>query len=252
MYDKSRDFGTGWKRAFNDYVENATNAARVAETMFKKFTQGLEDTIVKFVKTGKFEWKSFVNDMLETLLRSQIQQTMAGIFKSMGGATGGMLGGLGDILGAAFGGGNAPGSSPQNPMYVIDLTGGGGGAGGGFMGPIQQTQGGGFFDSIINTGKSIWNTVSGIGSSISRGVSDLFGGFFANGGMLPANKFGIVGERGPELIGGPANITPMGMGSVTYNINAVDAQSFKALVAADPSFIHAVAMQGANSMPRRR
>ena len=41
-------------------------------------------------------------------------------------------------------------------------------------------------------------------------------------------------------------------GSVTYNINAVDAASFKALVAADPGFIHAVAMQGAASIPGRR
>jgi hypothetical protein len=40
--------------------------------------------------------------------------------------------------------------------------------------------------------------------------------------------------------------------NVTYNINAVDASSFKALVAADPGFIHAVAMQGSMSVPGRR
>ena len=44
----------------------------------------------------------------------------------------------------------------------------------------------------------------------------------------------------------------MGGGNVTYNINAVDAASFKALVAADPGFIHSVAMAGAGSIPRRR
>jgi hypothetical protein len=38
---------------------------------------------------------------------------------------------------------------------------------------------------------------------------------------------------------------------VTYNINAVDAASFKAMIAADPSFIHAVVMQGGKSTPRR-
>ena len=37
------------------------------------------------------------------------------------------------------------------------------------------------------------------------------------------------------------------MGNVTYNINAVDAPSFQALVATDPGFIHQVAMQGARS-----
>lgn len=37
----------------------------------------------------------------------------------------------------------------------------------------------------------------------------LFGGFFANGGTLGAGKWGIAGEAGPEIIHGPANITPM-------------------------------------------
>jgi hypothetical protein len=43
-----------------------------------------------------------------------------------------------------------------------------------------------------------------------------------------------------------------GGGYVTYNINAVDAASFKAMIARDPGFIHAVAMQGAGSIARRR
>jgi hypothetical protein len=38
--------------------------------------------------------------------------------------------------------------------------------------------------------------------------------------------------------------------SVVYNIQAVDAPSFQALVARDPSFIHAVAMAGAKAYPR--
>jgi hypothetical protein len=41
-------------------------------------------------------------------------------------------------------------------------------------------------------------------------------------------------------------------GSVTYNINAVDAASFKELVARDPGFIHAVASQGGRSIATRR
>ena len=54
-------------------------------------------------------------------------------------------------------------------------------------------------------------------------VQSMFGGFFANGGTLGAGKFGIAGENGPELIHGPAKITPMGAGgNVTVNV-AVDA-----------------------------
>jgi hypothetical protein len=43
-----------------------------------------------------------------------------------------------------------------------------------------------------------------------------------------------------------------GVTNVTYNISAVDAISFQQLVARDPSFIHAVAMQGARGMPLGR
>jgi len=75
--------------------------------------------------------------------------------------------------------------------------------------------------------------------------SNLFAGFFAQGGYIPGGKFGVVGERGPELVSGPANVTPMnGGGNVTYNINAVDTDSFRNLVASDPTFIHAVVQQG--------
>ena len=87
---------------------------------------------------------------------------------------------------------------------------------------------------------------------------------YAAGGMIPANQLSVVGEKGPELFipktSGtilPNNMlssgSPAGLGntSVTYNINAVDAMSFKSMIARDPSFIHAVAMQGAKGTPGR-
>ena len=236
---QSRTFSSGWNRAFREYVDNATNAAKQAEKIFAKATQGIEDMLVNFVKTGKFEWKSFVEDMLETLLRSQIQQAMAGIFQMTG---------LGNLFGGG-GGGNPVGQTPNNPMYVYDV----GGGGSGYGGVPAMASGGGFGGGGLG---GLTNIFSGIGNTISSawsGITDFFGGFFANGGTLGAGRWGIAGEMGPELISGPATITPMGMGTnVTYNINAVDAASFKALVAADPSFIHAVAMQGAAAIPGRR
>ena len=97
--------------------------------------------------------------------------------------------------------------------------------------------GGGFLDGIVGS------------------LGDLFGGFFADGGSLAAGKFGVVGERGPELITGPANITPLdqlgGGQQVIYNINAVDARSFRDLLARDPGYIHALAQKGASRVPGR-
>jgi len=92
------------------------------------------------------------------------------------------------------------------------------------------------------------------------GGGDMFAGFFNKGGYIPAGQFGIAGEQGPEIVNGPANVTStkatasMLGGSqrevvVNYNINAVDAQSFKQLVASDPEFIYNVTRVGQRRLP---
>ena len=120
------------------------------------------------------------------------------------------------LITQAFGGGGKGGSGG---LFGALLGGGGGGGGGGF------------FDSI----------------------KGFFSGFFANGGTIPSGSFGVVGERGPELVSGPAQVTPMGASTnITYNINAVDASSFRSLVAQDPEFIFAVTEQGRRRQPGQR
>ena len=109
-------------------------------------------------------------------------------------------------------------------------------------------------DLLRSNIRQLLSTLGGAGGAGGGNFfSSLFAGFFANGGMIPGGKFGVVGERGPELVSGPATVTPLSSSStVVYNINAVDAASFKSLVARDPAFIHAVATQGARSIPTRR
>lgn len=180
QYEQSRTFSVGWKQAMNEYVDDATNAAKTAKDIFTKATKGMEDAIVNFAKTGKFQFKDFMSSILEDLLRSQVRQLMGQIFNL---------------------GGNRSG---------------------------------------VTTGSFLGNLLG-----------------FANGGIIPTNNPVLVGERGPELISGAAGrvVTPneqLGGNVVNYNISAVDAASFKALVASDPGFIHAVVMQGASSIPSRR
>jgi len=94
-----------------------------------------------------------------------------------------------------------------------------------------------------------------------------FGYTFSTGGSIVPKQTGgpvmpggtyLVGEKGPELLhmgGAAGTITPnsqMGGGQVTYNINAVDAPSFQALVASDPGFIYAVTQAGARTVPGSR
>ena len=180
LYKESRMFRTGWNQAFNEYVENASNAATQAQAIFGAFTSGMEDALFRLFKTGKLGWKGFIQDMIDTLLKSQIKQLMGNILSGVGGSAGGggLFGGFGKLLG------------------------------------------------------------------------------FADGGLIPTNGPVIVGERGPEIISGAAgrNVTPNSAlgGNVTYNINAVDAMSFKQMLAADPTFLHAVAEQGRRRLPGAR
>ena len=113
----------------------------------------------------------------------------------------------------------------------------------------------------IQAKKALAGLFGGGGISSGGFLGRLFGGFFADGGSPPMNKVSVVGERGPELFvpKQPGTIVPNGMlgggqtvnTAVTYNIQAVDAQSFKTLLARDPEFIHNVAEQGRRQLPIR-
>lgn len=181
--EQQASFSKGFQKAFREYSESARNNFNTAQRIFERATQGMEDAIVDFAKTGKFEFKDFLNTVLEELLRSQIRQLIAQTFGGMpggGSITGGLIGGVGKLLG------------------------------------------------------------------------------FANGGIIPTNGPVLVGERGPEIISGAAGrvVTPneqLGGGTfVTYNINAVDAMSFKQMLARDPIFLYAVAEQGRRRLPGGR
>jgi phage-related minor tail protein len=101
-------------------------------------------------------------------------------------------------------------------------------------------------------------------------LKDLFGFSLpgrAAGGPVSGGQAYIVGEQGPELFVPRASGTIVpngqlgsGMGGggaalatqVTYNINAVDAASFRQLVAREPEFLYAVTQKGRLSMPGGR
>lgn len=103
------------------------------------------------------------------------------------------------------------------------------------------------------------------GGDQGGGLSDIFKALVgrANGGPIMANTPYIVGERGPELFmprtaGSivPNNQLAMagnaGTSNVTYNINAVDAASFRQMLAREPEFLYAVTQKGASSIPGGR
>jgi lambda family phage tail tape measure protein len=98
-----------------------------------------------------------------------------------------------------------------------------------------------------SSGSSSGNIFTGLGNLL---------GFAGGTNSIPTNGPILVGERGPEILSGAAgrSVTPNSAlgGSVTYNINAVDAMSFKQMIAADPQFLYAVSEQGRRRLPGGR
>jgi lambda family phage tail tape measure protein len=120
-------------------------------------------------------------------------------------------------------------------------------------------------DILRSNIKSLFNSLFNIGGEGGGGGGGIFSAIgsllgFADGGVIPTNQPVLVGEKGPEIISGAAGmtVTPnsalnngQAATNITYNINAVDALSFKQMIAADPTFIYAISQQGAKSLPNR-
>jgi len=108
-----------------------------------------------------------------------------------------------------------------------------------------------------------------IGGAIGGPLGALLTGFAASqsapggdsGMLIGPGNIGLVGERGPELIKGPAQVIGRqqtndifaggGMGGgVTYNIVANDAASFKDMIMRDPEFIYNATVAGSRRLPQ--
>jgi len=82
---------------------------------------------------------------------------------------------------------------------------------------LSQWLFGGDFAKTGNVGGAIGDLLKLLKGSGVPAPTDFQGGFAA-GGFIPAGRWGIVGERGPEIARGPATIEPMtGRGGVTWS-----------------------------------
>lgn len=87
-------------------------------------------------------------------------------------------------------------------------------------------------------------------------IGSFFGGFFADGGRIQSGQFGVVGEAGPEIVTGPANVTPMdematGSTNVTFNISTIDATDFDTLLTTRQDLILGLINRGLAERGRR-
>lgn len=131
----------------------------------------------------------------------------------------------------------------------------------------------GIFKDVLNSlGSSLSNILGGlggrlggsIGSSVGgflgSAVSNIFGGFFADGGRPPMGKVSVVGEQGPELFvpNSSGTVIPNdslgGMGGMNVNVQpvfvGVDAQIQSKINAATPQIVQASKAAVADAISR--
>lgn len=81
---------------------------------------------------------------------------------------------------------------------------------------------GGFLGGLGALGGALGFAIPGLGTA--GGLLSAFRGFsglFQHGGHIPSGGWGIVGEKGPEIVQGPAQVTPMTAGA-EYHFHAGD------------------------------
>lgn len=160
-------------------------AGNLAGEFTDEFGKGLERAL------GKNPFSRALSRSLERLMDNTLDAFFSSAFKIRGsGATGnGIMPGDQPVPGVGLGG-------ALIPLLLGGLFGGGGG---GILGGLFKGVGGLF-----------------------KGIGHIFG--FAEGGIAPAGRIAMVGERGPELIMPAADtrVVPMnGTGGITINLHGV-------------------------------
>lgn len=181
----SRDWQDGAKRALLDYADEGSNAAMAVESVMTTAFQGMEDVIVEFVKTGKFEFADLV-----TSINAEIARLA---FKDMAGQ---MYSFLGDAMGggkSSSGGSNWLGTALNMGMSALGSYFGGGSS------VAAGSAGGGF--NYAGEMSSFFSRNAKGGVYDSPSLSAYSGGVYNSPQLFAfAKGAGVFGEAGPEAI----------------------------------------------------
>lgn len=108
----------GVQTAMAEYVRSVGTAAEQANRLMTNSFKGMEDALVNFIKTGKMDFKSLADSILEDLARMEAKKLMGGLMKMVDGE-GGLLAGLfskeNNALGGVYSG---PGISSYSNSIV--------------------------------------------------------------------------------------------------------------------------------------
>jgi lambda family phage tail tape measure protein len=124
---KEADWVNGAERATKDYIANSKDVAKQTEGLFTNAFQGMEDSLVNFVTTGKLSFASLANSIVADITRIIIKQQISNAL-GVGGAGSGLMSGIGAGIGAMFGTAGQATAASALPGDALDnlmkLTGG--------------------------------------------------------------------------------------------------------------------------------
>ncbi len=109
MLQNSKEWSAGVQRALQDYASEATDTASQVQQVTSKMLQGLEDALVEFTTTGKFNWKDIVNSMIADITRLIIRTQI----------TGPLANSLNQVIGNFFGSANGNVFAGGIPVHVF-------------------------------------------------------------------------------------------------------------------------------------
>lgn len=110
----------GANEAVNNYIDNAKNVAASTEQFVSNTFQGLEDSLTRFLTTGKGGFKEFANSIVTDITRIIVKQQIANaLTRAMG--SGGNFGEAGKFFGALLG--STGGSAASSGAFGIGVSG---------------------------------------------------------------------------------------------------------------------------------
>lgn len=99
--ERTSSFAYGWEQAFKKYVEDSQNYAKLGEQAFGTVVSNMDAALNSFVQTGKLNFKSLAQSIIQDLIRIQLRMQMMQLFSMGKGFIGSIFGGGG---GGAIGG----------------------------------------------------------------------------------------------------------------------------------------------------
>lgn len=73
------DWTVGMRQSMNDYLSSASNLAGSMKSVFDSAFSGMESALSSFVKTGKLDFSSLVDSVIDGLAKIAIQQSVLGL-----------------------------------------------------------------------------------------------------------------------------------------------------------------------------